>query len=281
MQQHEALTDLFVDTLKDIYSAEKQILRSLPKLARAADSDALREAFRTHRDQTEDQIERLDRVFEILGERAGRKTCEAMQGILEEGEEAIEEFRGSEALDAGLVASAQTVEHYEINRYSALIDWAEALNLDEAVSLLGESLSEEKETDRLLTEIAQSANAAANVGGAASNGAAGIKAKPAATASSRQGTASKRAQSYAAGAKTGNDDARNRGTASSSGTKKDVSMGGPAQQASRPTSQRETLSSIRPGGADVPQATNLMSGGSQKSPGTMGGRTAGDDDTDA
>lgn len=166
MQQHEGLADLFVDALRDIYSAEKQILRSLPKLARAAGSAPLREAFLAHRDQTEDQIGRLDQVFELIGERAGRKTCEAMQGILEEGNETIAEYAGSAALDAGLIAAGQTVEHYEISRYTALHDRADALGLREAASLLAETLNEEKEADRILSEIAQSSvNQAADENG--------------------------------------------------------------------------------------------------------------------
>lgn len=155
MQQQQGLSEIFVDTLVDIYSAEKQILSALPKMARAAQTAELQEAFRTHRDQTEEQIGRLDQIFEMLGERAKGKTCEAMQGIIEEGTETIEEFKGTAALDAGLVASAQTVEHYEIARYTSLKDWANELNLTEAANLLDQTLREEKETDRLLTELAE------------------------------------------------------------------------------------------------------------------------------
>jgi ferritin-like metal-binding protein YciE len=150
------LNDLFYDTLKDIFFAEKAILRALPKMARAAESDELREAFQTHRDQTEGQVERLQQVFEIVGKRASGKTCQAIQGIIEEGQEIMEEYKGTEALDAGLLASAQAVEHYEITRYGTLRTWAQALGMNDAAELLQQTLDEEKETDELLTRIAES-----------------------------------------------------------------------------------------------------------------------------
>jgi ferritin-like metal-binding protein YciE len=162
MPSQNALGDLFIDTLKDIYSAEKQILRALPRMARAAEMDELREAFETHRDQTEDQIDRLDRIFSMLGSRASATTSGAMESILSEGTELMEAYKGSEALDAGLIASGQSVEHYEIARYRVLADLARQLGLDDAVTLLDETLKEEKETDRILTQIAESgANEAA------------------------------------------------------------------------------------------------------------------------
>jgi ferritin-like metal-binding protein YciE len=168
MHQQQGLSEIFVDALVDIYSAEKQILSALPKMARAAQTAELQEAFRTHRDQTEDQIGRLDQIFELIGHRNKGKLCEAMHGILEEGTETIEEFKGTAALDAGLIASAQTVEHYEIARYTSLKEWASELDLSEAVSLLDETLKEEKETDRLLTELAEgSANLKAQKNGSA------------------------------------------------------------------------------------------------------------------
>src|ERR1700686_1513852 len=141
------LNDLFYDTLKDIYFAERQILKSLPKMAKAAKSAELRQAFLTHRDETEVHVERLQQVFEIAGKRAQGKTCEAIKGILEEGEEIMEEYSGSEALNAGLLAAAQAVEHYEMSRYGTLKTWAGQLGLKDAVSLLDETLQEEKETD--------------------------------------------------------------------------------------------------------------------------------------
>jgi ferritin-like metal-binding protein YciE len=156
MPHQAAFQDLFVDTLRDIYSAEKQILRALPKLARAAKADELREAFETHRDQTEDQVDRLERIFEMIGRRTAGPACEAMEAMLSAGEEIIAAYRDSDALDAGLIAAGQEVEHYEISRYRSLRALARDMGLDDAVTLLDETLKEEKETDRILTEIAES-----------------------------------------------------------------------------------------------------------------------------
>jgi ferritin-like metal-binding protein YciE len=157
-----ALGELFIDTLKDVYSAEKQIFRALPRMARSAQMDELREAFEIHRDQTEEQIERLDQIFGMVSRRAAGPNCEAMEAILSEGNELMEAYTGSEAIDAGLIASGQSVEHYEIARYRSLRELAKLLRLDDAVTLLDETLKEEKETDRILTEIAESgANSAA------------------------------------------------------------------------------------------------------------------------
>jgi ferritin-like metal-binding protein YciE len=149
------LNDLFFDTLKDVYFAERQILKNLPKMAKAAQSEELKNAFLKHREETENQIDRLQQIFESLGKRAQGKTCEAISGILEEGEEIIEEYKGSEALDAGLVAGAQAVEHYEMARYGALKSWAIQLGMNDAADLLNETLQEEKKTDALLTRLAQ------------------------------------------------------------------------------------------------------------------------------
>jgi ferritin-like metal-binding protein YciE len=158
----KTLDDLFYDTLKDIYYAERQILKALPKMARAATAPELKTAFETHREQTEGHVERLRQVFEILGKRAQGKTCEAIQGIIAEGEEIIEEFKGTPALDAGLISSAQAVEHYEITRYGTLKAWAEKLGKTDAAKLLDATLKEESETDSTLTKLAKTAvNAAA------------------------------------------------------------------------------------------------------------------------
>ncbi|APO70553.1 ferritin-like domain-containing protein [Rhizobium mongolense] len=151
----KTLNDLFVDTLKDIYFAEKQILKALPKMARAAQSEEGKAGFLKHRDETESQIERLVQVFEIIGKPARGKTCEAIQGIIAESEEIIEEFKGSVALDAGLISAAQAVEHYEIARYGTLIAWAKQLGLKDAIPLLQASLAEEEATDKKLTQLAQ------------------------------------------------------------------------------------------------------------------------------
>lgn len=148
------LETLFHETLKDIYYAERKILKALPKMARGAQSPELKAAFEKHRDETEGQIERLQQVFELIGKRPQGKTCAAIEGILEEGEEILEEFKGQPALDAGLAAAAQAVEHYEISRYGTLKRWAQALGMKEAVKLLDATLKEESMTDDALTKLA-------------------------------------------------------------------------------------------------------------------------------
>jgi ferritin-like metal-binding protein YciE len=156
MPNQKNLKDLFSETLKDIYFAEKQILRALPKMAKEASSPELKQAFETHRDQTEGHVERLNEVFELLGRPARGKTCEAILGIIEEAKEIMEDFKGAEALDAGLASSAQAVEHYEIARYGTLKTWAQELGLKDAAKLLDETLQEEIQTDQLLTKLATS-----------------------------------------------------------------------------------------------------------------------------
>ncbi|CEJ13424.1 hypothetical protein BN1110_03740 [bacterium YEK0313] len=148
------LSDLFHETLKDIYYAEKQILRALPKMAKNAQTDELRAAFEKHHDETEGHVERLDQVFEMIGKTPRGKTCDAIIGILDEGKEIMEEFAQTEALDPGMLAAAQAVEHYEISRYGTLKTWAQQLGLKDAVPLLEATLSEEKKTDELLTRLA-------------------------------------------------------------------------------------------------------------------------------
>jgi len=145
---------LFHETLKDIYFAEKHILRALPKMAKKAQSDQLREAFETHRDETEVQIERLDKVFDLIGKAPRAKTCDAILGLLDEGKEVMEDFAGTAALDPGLLSAAQAVEHYEISRYGTLKNWANQLGIKDAIPLLNATLSEEKKADDLLTKIA-------------------------------------------------------------------------------------------------------------------------------
>ncbi len=158
----KTLNDLFYETLKDMYYAEKKILRTLPKMAKAANSNELREAFMHHREETEGQIERIEQVFELIGKAARGKTCDAVDGIIEEGKEVMEDFGDSPALDAGLLAGAQAVEHYEISRYGTLVAWAKELGLGEAATLLHETLEQEEKTDQLLTKIAKkTVNAAA------------------------------------------------------------------------------------------------------------------------
>ena len=152
----KTLTDLFYDTLRDIYFAEREILKSLPKMAKAAKSEELKEAFLKHRGETEEHVTRLQEVFALLGKRAQGKTCEAIKGILGEGEEVAEDYAGSDALDAGLLAGGQAVEHYEISRYGTLKTWASQLGMKDAASLLERTLEEEKKTDALLSRLAQS-----------------------------------------------------------------------------------------------------------------------------
>jgi len=150
------LDTLFHDTLKDIYFAERKILTALPKMAKAAQNRDLKAAFQKHQAQTEEQVERLDQVFGLIDAKPQGKTCQAIMGMLEEGQEVMEEYKGSPALDAGLLAAAQAVEHYEISRYGTLRTWAEELGLDKAVRLLDATLKEEKDTDAALTQLAES-----------------------------------------------------------------------------------------------------------------------------
>jgi ferritin-like metal-binding protein YciE len=150
------LRELFHDTVKDIYFAEKKILTALPKMAKAAQSDELRAAFQKHERETEEHVARLEKVFAEMDESPRGKTCDAILGIIEEGQEVMKEFKGKPALDAGLLAAAQAVEHYEIARYGTLRTWAAELGFDQAVKLLDATLAEEKKTDEALTELARS-----------------------------------------------------------------------------------------------------------------------------
>lgn len=156
MPTEKTLDDLFLDTLKDIYYAEKQIVKTLPKMAKAATAPELKAGFEKHLDESEGHIERLEQVFELIGKPARGKTCDAILGIIEEGKSIIEDFKGTSALDAGLVSAAQAVEHYEIARYGTLKTWAQQLGLTEAVSLLDATLKEEIATDKKLTQVAES-----------------------------------------------------------------------------------------------------------------------------
>jgi len=154
MASEKTLDDLFLDTLKDIYYAEKQILKALPKMAKAAEAPELKAGFEQHLEETEGHVERLEQVFELIGKPARGKTCDAILGILEEGKSIMEEFKGTPALDAGLVSAAQAVEHYEIARYGTLKTWAGQMGLKDAVSLLDATLREEVATDEKLSKVA-------------------------------------------------------------------------------------------------------------------------------
>lgn len=155
-QENEGLLKLFTEQLQDVYYVEKQLVRGLTRMAKAANSEELRNAFEEHREETETQMERLEEIFEMLDRNPKGKKCEAMDGLLEEAKELMDDFSDDRALDAALVAAAQKVEHYEIATYGSLCAWAEQLGLDEAVPLLEETLQEEKQTDQNLTELAVS-----------------------------------------------------------------------------------------------------------------------------
>jgi ferritin-like metal-binding protein YciE len=150
------LDELFHDTLKDIYFAEKKILAALPKMAKAAQNEDLKAAFEKHLKETEGQVDRLEQVFELIDQKPQGKKCDAIMGIIEEGQEIAKEYKGSPALDAGLVAAAQAVEHYEIARYGTLRTWAQEMGLDDAASLLQKTLDQEEATDQALTKLAES-----------------------------------------------------------------------------------------------------------------------------
>ena len=152
------LSDLFTDTLKDIYYAEKKILKALPKMAKSLEKgSSLAAAFEKHREQTEGQVERLEKVFKIIGKPAKGKKCEAIEGLSKEADELMEAVECTDTLEAGLLAGAQAVEHYEIARYGTLVEWAKLLGHEDAADLLQETLDEEKQTDELLNDMATSA----------------------------------------------------------------------------------------------------------------------------
>jgi ferritin-like metal-binding protein YciE len=156
-KEAKQLDTLFHDTLKDIYFAEKKILATLPKMEKAAQAGELKKAFAKHRTETEGHVARLEKVFAIIDKKPQAKTCDAIVGITDEGAEIMKEYKGSPALDAGLLAAAQAVEHYEISRYGTMKTWAQELGLHDAVRLLDQTLLEEKQTDEALTEIAKTA----------------------------------------------------------------------------------------------------------------------------
>jgi ferritin-like metal-binding protein YciE len=154
-KKEKTLDDLFYETLKDIYYAEKTLVKALPRMAKSAESDDLREAIEHHLKETEGQVERLEEVFGLIEKPARAKTCEAIKGLTDEAKEVMKDFKGTDALDAGLLSAAQAVEHYEISRYGTLKSWAEQLGLDQVVRLLDDTLEEEKNADKTLTQIAE------------------------------------------------------------------------------------------------------------------------------
>lgn len=154
MPTEKTLEDLFLDTLKDIYFAEKQLLKTLPKMAKAAQDQTLAEGFLKHAEETEGHVDRLEQIFELLDKPARGKTCDAILGIIEEGKSIIDEFKDTIAIDAGLISAGQAAEHYEIARYGTLRTWAQQLGYTDAVKLLDQTLAEEKATDKKLSELA-------------------------------------------------------------------------------------------------------------------------------
>lgn len=155
MSKVTTMEELFIDELRDLYDAETQLTKALPKMSRAAASDELREAFDEHLGQTENQIERLKRIFELVGEKPKGKKCVAMTGLIKEGDEMVSDSEETPVRDAGLIAAAQKVEHYEISGYGSARTHAELLGNDEAARLLEETLQEEKDTDERLTQLAE------------------------------------------------------------------------------------------------------------------------------
>jgi len=155
MASTKTLNDLMLTFMQDICYAERQILKALPKMAKAAQNEELKEALLHHREETQGQVERLQKAFEALGKRARTQTCEAINGLIEEGEEVIEEFPQGPVRDAGILANAQAVEHYEMARYGTVVAWAKACDEDQVVQLMHETLEEEKKADTLLNQLAK------------------------------------------------------------------------------------------------------------------------------
>ena len=157
----ETLNELFEDTLKDVYFAENEILKALPKMAKKATSEVLQQAFTSHAEETQEQVKRLDQIFKLIGKKPEGKECHALKGLVKETEELMDEAKSGPVLDAGLIACAQAVEHYEMARYGALSAWAEQLDMEDAGELLDETLDEEQAADQKLSEIAEDINSEA------------------------------------------------------------------------------------------------------------------------
>lgn len=151
----QTMEDLFLNCLKDVYYAEKQIVKALPKMAKAVKSKELRQAFEHHLEETRQQVKRLEQVFKNCGEKAEGEKCPAIEGLIEEGEEVMAETKDPEVRSAAILAGAQAVEHYEISRYGTLCAWAKQLGYDDSADLLAETLEEEKNADKTLTAIAE------------------------------------------------------------------------------------------------------------------------------
>lgn len=154
MATNKGIHELLIEFMQDVYYAERQILKALPRMARAADNEQLKQALTQHREETQGQVERLQKAFEALGKRARGQTCEAINGIIEEGEQVVEEFPAGAVRDAGILANAQAVEHYEMARYGTIIAWAQGCGHQDVAKLMEETLEEEKKADTLLNQIA-------------------------------------------------------------------------------------------------------------------------------
>jgi ferritin-like metal-binding protein YciE len=210
----QTLKDLFEETLKDVYFAEKAIIKALPKMAKKTKSAALKRAFEEHTEQTKGQVERLDQVFKLLGKKSSGKECPALKGLVEETEELMSEAKDADVLHAGLIGCAQAVEHYEIARYGTLRAWAAQLDMPEAVKLLDATLAEEKQTDEMLSKLALSGiNEDADDAGAA-------KAKPKAAAKSTKAAAAPAASKSAAAKKPAGNSVAGKSAASKSAASK-------------------------------------------------------------
>jgi ferritin-like metal-binding protein YciE len=198
----ENLREALVEEIRDLYNAEKQLVKALPKMAKGASSDELREAFESHLEETEGQVTRLERVFELLEEKPRGKHCAGMAGIVEEGSEKLQEDMEDSVLDACLIASAQKVEHYEIGAYGTAIAWAEALELGDVAQVLRETLEEEKAADEKLTALAESGINEAATAGESGQDEEDEEEEEAATASARSTAARGRQEQPQATAKT-------------------------------------------------------------------------------
>jgi len=154
MATAKSMNELLIDFMRDIYYAERQILKALPKMAKAAQNDQLKQALMHHREETEGQVERLQKAFDSMGQRARTQTCEAINGIIEEGDEVVEKFEQGPVRDAGILANAQAVEHYEMARYGSIVTWARGCGQNDVVKLMEATLAEEKKADHLLNDIA-------------------------------------------------------------------------------------------------------------------------------
>jgi ferritin-like metal-binding protein YciE len=155
MATKASINDMLLTFMQDVYYAERQILKALPKLAKASESEELKNALTHHRDETQGQVERLQKAFDALGKRARGQTCEAINGLIEEGEEIVEQFEQGPVRDAGILACAQAVEHYEMARYGTMVAWAKAIGTEDIARLMHETLEEEKQADAKLNQLAQ------------------------------------------------------------------------------------------------------------------------------